>query len=360
MTRAMANESLKRPSNTETPDIVYGRLLEAAHIGGYAAERVAGEFKWLLTEDRWKKAAGGFDDIEKFLAAINLAKYRINIDDFKEIVRLLETARATQRASAKALGVSHVTVGNILRDGKKLPNADGEPTTEKSLGDESGHNLPNSKPAWFQAPPAEIARPAQQKLIREEKEAKREERREENRAKVESIRDPLSAGIRFATIVIDPPWDFGDEGDVDQFGRGRPVYAQMSFEKICAVPIPQLADIDCHLYLWITNRSLPKGFDLIERWGFRYITCLTWCKPSIGMGNYFRGSSEQILFAVKGSQALKRKDVGTWFSASRGEQGHSSKPDEFYELVKSCSPGPYLDYFGRKEREGITVYGADA
>jgi len=76
------------------------------------------------------------------------------------------------------------------------------------------------------------------------------------------------------------------------------------------------------------------------------------------MGNYFRGASEQVLFAVRGSQGLKRKDVGTWFTAPRGTL-HSSKPDAFYKLVMSCSPGPYLDVFGRSEREDWTVWGAD-
>ena len=99
---------------------------------------------------------------------------------------------------------------------------------------------------------------------------------------------------------------------------------------------------------------------LLERWGFRYVTALTWCKPSFGMGNYFRGSSEHVLFGVKGSQPLKRKDMGTWFQAPRGPLGHSSKPVEFYDLVESCSPGPYLEMFARSQRAGWSAWGADA
>ena len=152
---------------------------------------------------------------------------------------------------------------------------------------------------------------------RAEKEEKREEQRQENAEKIGELSTPLEAQGLFQTIVIDPPWDWGD---------------------------------------WVTNRSLPKAFRLIETWGFRYITCLTWVKPSFGMGNYFRGSTEQILFAVKGSQPLKRKDVGTHFEAPRGN-GHSAKPDEFYNLVESCSYGPYIDIFGRKERDGWSVWG---
>ena len=126
------------------------------------------------------------------------------------------------------------------------------------------------------------------------------------------------------------------------------------------LPVDKLADDDCHIYLWITNRSLPKGFALLEKWGFRYITTLTWCKPSFGMGNYFRGSTEHVLFGVRGSQPLKRKNVGTWFSAPRGPLGHSSKPVEFYDLVESCSPGPSLEMFARGNRDGWVSWGADA
>ena len=191
---------------------------------------------------------------------------------------------------------------------------------------------------------------------RAENEAKREEARQQNAEKVQALSNPLDAQGLFQTIVIDPAWDWGDEGDVNQFGRAKPDYHTMSIDEVEALPIGKIAYKNCHIYLWITNRSLPKGFRLLEAWGFRYVTCLTWVKPSIGMGNYFRGSTEQILFGVKGSQNLKRHDVGTHFEAPRGER-HSAKPDEFYSLVESCSYAPYIDIFGRKERTGWTVWG---
>jgi N6-adenosine-specific RNA methylase IME4 len=197
---------------------------------------------------------------------------------------------------------------------------------------------------------------------RELKEAAREGRREENRALITQAPSPIIAakGARFATIVIDPPWDWGDEGDGDQLGRARPAYGTLPLSELLALPVNDLADDDAHIYLWITNRSLPKGFQLLDAWGFRYVTALTWCKPSIGMGNYFRGSTEHVLFGVKGSQPIKRKDVGTWFQAPRGPQGHSSKPPQFAELVESCSPGPYLEMFARSNRRDWTTWGAEA
>lgn len=198
---------------------------------------------------------------------------------------------------------------------------------------------------------------------REIKEANREARREENRQKIAAVPAPekiAEVQAKFATITIDPPWDWGDEGDQDQLGRARPDYSTMSFEQLMALDVGKFADDDCHLYLWITNRSLPKGFALVEKWGFRYITALTWVKPHFGMGNYFRGQTEQILFGVKGSQPLKRKDVGTAFNWPRGPNGHSSKPVEFYEMVESCSPGPYFEMFSRMDRPDWTAWGENS
>ena len=95
------------------------------------------------------------------------------------------------------------------------------------------------------------------------------------------------------------------------------------------------------------------------------MTWVEWIKPSkveislYDTSRYFRGSTEQVLFAVKGSQPLKRHDVGTHFEAPRGDK-HSAKPDEFYSLVESCSYAPYIDIFGRKERNGWSVWGENS
>ena len=195
---------------------------------------------------------------------------------------------------------------------------------------------------------------------REIKEEKREERRQENATKIQETvattpQSILESDAKFSTIVIDPPWDWSDEGDQDQLGRARPDYKTMTIDQLMDLKIP--ADDDCHLYLWTTNRSMPKAFKLLEKWGFRYITCLTWVKPSFGMGNYFRGQTEHVLFGVRGSLPLKRKDVGTVFNADRGPGGHSSKPVGFLPLVESCSPGPYLEMFSRSERPGWVTFG---
>lgn len=208
---------------------------------------------------------------------------------------------------------------------------------------------------------------AHQELRATERTEKRQTRRAGNRNLVKaapSLATALEQGARFATILADPPWAFDDGEDDDQaeglFGRGHPTYATMTVAEIEALPVADHADEDCHLYLWTTNRNLRAAFEIVDGWGFTYATTVTWAKPHFGMGYWFRGQTEHCLFATKGSQPLLRRDVGTLFSAARGPKGHSSKPPGFYDLVESCSPGPYLELFARSDREDWSQWGAEA
>lgn len=185
-------------------------------------------------------------------------------------------------------------------------------------------------------------------------EAKRQKERLNDKVGVTKVK-PIPLGP-FSAISIDPPWDWGDEGDVDQLGRAKPTYKTMPLAEIRNLPIISRSKPDCHLYLWITNRSLPKGFELLDTWGFRFITLLTWGKPHFGMGNYFRGQTEHIMFGIKGSLPLLRHDIGTLFQFRRGDN-HSSKPDEIFDLLATCSPEPRLEMFARKEHEGWAPWG---
>ena len=213
---------------------------------------------------------------------------------------------------AKLSGVSHDTISRVE---KILEIASPEEIEKARTGEVSVNQMYST-------------------IKRKEKEEQRDQHVKENIEKVKNGKPMSEIDGLFQTIVIDPPWDWGDENDNNQLGRAKPDYATMPFKEILKSPVMRLADENCHLYLWITNRSLPKGFELIEAWGFRYITCLTWVKPSIGMGNYFRGSTEQVLFAIKGNMPLKRHDIATHFEAPRGEK-HSEKPNEVYDLIET-------------------------
>ena len=157
----------------------------------------------------------------------------------------------------------------------------------------------------------------------------------------------------FSAIVIDPPWRYDN---VATRGAAEDHYPTMSLEELAALELP--AADDAHLYMWVTNGFLREGFDLLDQWGFTYKTILTWCKPQIGMGNWFRNTTEHVLFGVRGKLPTLRNDVPTHFVADRTR--HSAKPESFYDLVESCSPGPWLEMFARRRRFGWHVWGNEA
>jgi len=280
---------------------------------------------------------------------------RMNAEFAAEVEKVKEEAKERQTEGGKKAGR-----GRPQQVSQQIDEAI-EHRTDSVLADVAGTNRTYlAAAAKLDTPALEAIRDGQQTMtdvMRQAKEEKREAKRQTDIIRVaglDTIPQLLAANAAFQTIVLDPPWDWGDEGDCDQLGRARPTYATMPLEQLANLPVGELADKDCHLYLWITNRSLPKGFGLLDAWGFRYITLVTWCKPHFGMGNYFRGQTEHVLFGVKGSLLLLRKDVGTWFAAPRGPLGHSSKPEDFYAMAESCSPAPRLEMFSRAKREGWT------
>lgn len=147
----------------------------------------------------------------------------------------------------------------------------------------------------------------------------------------------------FRTIVADPPWRYENTASR---AAAETHYPTMSTADIAALPVvPEHAASNSHLYLWTTNSHLADGLTVMEAWGFEYKTTLTWVKPQMGMGAYFRGGTEVVLFGVRGSLPTLRKDVRNHFTAPR--RRHSQKPREFLDLVRSSSPGDYLEVFAR-------------
>jgi len=325
------------------------------------------------------------DQASRALAEVQDLGTALEIHDQAEAIRHFCTVR--DRSDEAAIKAAEIKLRAARRVGELLPPKQAKGGDRKSTGARSsparGLDLPRQRAAEFRRlaeVPAEqfeahVAgkvdkgeQPSQVQLLREQKETAKEERRAANRAKVEATAAadrPLVSAARYATIVADPPWSPEAAGVVDVVGRSNPSYSTMGVQEVAQLavdgnPVADLADDDAHLYLWVVNRTMRPGFDVLESWGFRFVTILTWCKPSIGLGNYFRNNTEHVLFGVRGSQRLKVRDEPTWFEARRGPGGHSSKPDEFYDLVDRCSPGPVLELFGRRPRAGWTIWGEGA
>lgn len=159
------------------------------------------------------------------------------------------------------------------------------------------------------------------------------------------------------TIVIDPPWQERGGGKIKR-GADRH-YPLLPTEEIPGVIRsceywPRLADT-AHCYMWVTNNFLKDGLWVLEEIGFRYVTMLVWAKDKIGLGQYFRGQTEPILFGVRGDFVPTEGTHSTLLEAPR--RAHSEKPHEFYSMVKAASPGLHLDIFAREHREGWLVWG---
>lgn len=170
---------------------------------------------------------------------------------------------------------------------------------------------------------------------------------------------PIPEG-KYKTIEIDPPWKLDGEEEKSQVLQ----YPLMDLEEIKALgeKINELADENCHLYLWVINPMLPEAIEVLKSWekyGFVYKTCITWVKSNgFGTGHYYRGQTEHVLFAVKGKLDTLRKDQPNYFEAPRYR--HSEKPEKFYEIVEFMSPGPRIRLFARSHREGWKSWGDES
>ncbi len=172
----------------------------------------------------------------------------------------------------------------------------------------------------------------------------------------------------FSTVLADPPWRFNNRtGKVAPEHKRLGRYATMSLDEIKALPVSEACAKNAHLYLWVPNALLPEGLEVMEAWGFKYVSNIVWAKrrkdggpDGRGVGFYFRNVTELILFGVKGSMrtlAPARSQVNMIETRKRE---HSRKPDEQYSLIESCSPGPYLEMFARYPREHWYAWGNEA
>jgi N6-adenosine-specific RNA methylase IME4 len=177
------------------------------------------------------------------------------------------------------------------------------------------------------------------------------------------------ADQRFHTIMADPPWRFQNRsGKIAPEHKRLTRYETMTTEDVCALPVSKLVTNPSHLYLWVPNALLPDGLAVMKAWGFDYKSNIVWHKirkdggsDGRGVGFYFRNVTEVLLFGVRGKNARTlapgRSQVNMMQTRKRE---HSRKPDEQYDIIESCSKGPYLELFARGTRPGWTYWGNQA
>ena len=176
------------------------------------------------------------------------------------------------------------------------------------------------------------------------------------------------SGAACGTILADPPWQFQNRtGKVAPEHKRLNRYGTLSLQDIKDIPVASACDVNAHLYLWVPNALLPEGIAVLQAWGFKYKSNIVWHKvrkdggpDGRGVGFYFRNTTELLLFGVRGSMRTLdpgRRQVNIIRTRKRE---HSRKPDEQYELIQSCSPGPYLEMFARGTRDSWLSWGNQA
>ena len=172
---------------------------------------------------------------------------------------------------------------------------------------------------------------------------------------------------KYKTIVVDPPWQYGKWGTASEAGRYkgnqffnvRPMaYRTMSLSDIEKLPVLSIADTNCELYLWTTQKYLPSAFRIVESWGFRYCQTLTWCKAprGLGQGGAYCPTTEFLILARRGRMPKVRRVDTTWWQVKR-QRDHSTKPEVFQDIIETVSEPPRIELFARRERHGWDVWG---
>jgi N6-adenosine-specific RNA methylase IME4 len=166
--------------------------------------------------------------------------------------------------------------------------------------------------------------------------------------------------VKFKTIYADPPWPETGGGRIRR-GADRH-YPLMSVADIMSLPVANVAADNAHIYMWTTNNFLGDAFAVMDAWEFRYVTMITWTKPKIGLGQYFRGLTEHCLFGVRGMLPYKvvdgkRQQGVTWINGDY--RGHSFKPAAMRKMIEKVSYGPRLELFARERFPGWKIWGSE-
>ena len=177
---------------------------------------------------------------------------------------------------------------------------------------------------------------------------------------------------KYQIIYADPPWSYYNDSTVNVDcttikGMRRPPYQVMSSSDIKSLPISELSDDNCTLFIWTTDCHLQKCLEVINAWGFEYKTVgFVWQKlnkqnkPVCFMGAYtMKSGVELCLLATKGKNTTKSivsHKVRALVQSQR--EIHSKKPNEVRDrILELFGDVPRIELFARQKTEGWDVFG---
>ncbi len=166
---------------------------------------------------------------------------------------------------------------------------------------------------------------------------------------------------KYQIIYADPPWRYQDK---NCNGACATHYETLTIDKICSLPIDNITDENCILFLWATYPLLPEALKVIQAWGFKYKSIgFQWVKlnkknlkPFFGLGRWTRGNTEPCLIATKGKPTRIAKNIFQLIMSPI--RGHSQKPNMVKDnIIKLMGDLPRIELFAREKTPGWDVWG---
>lgn len=164
--------------------------------------------------------------------------------------------------------------------------------------------------------------------------------------------DIYNTDKKFNIIYADPAWSYWEGGEKNQSLH----YQTMSIDQICNIPVKNIADDNCILFIWVTYPILIEALKVIEAWGFKYSTCgFVWVKKNknadswfFGNGAWTRANSELCLIATKGTTTRMSASISQVLDDRIMD--HSQKPERVRKLITDLvGELPRVELFSRNE-----------
>jgi len=173
---------------------------------------------------------------------------------------------------------------------------------------------------------------------------------------------------KYQIIYADPPWKYrqGKSMGTNFQGAADSQYECMDYLDICKLPIKEITDNKCLLFIWATFPQIKEGLEVINSWGFQYKTvAFTWIKtnvkntnPFFGIGYYTKSNAEVCLLGTKGNAHSLVKDNTISSIVITPKRKHSSKPPEVRDkIVQLVGDVPRIELFARQKTEGWDAWG---
>ena len=171
---------------------------------------------------------------------------------------------------------------------------------------------------------------------------------------------------RFSIVYADPPWDYNGQlqhtgaGGGDSGGAVRH-YRTVKTKDLKALPVWEIAEEDCLLFMWATSPHLDQAIDLGKAWGFEWGTiAFVWHKGKANPGFYTMSENEVCLVFKRGKIPSPRGARNIRQTILHPRSKHSRKPDEARRRIGLMFPEQRkIELFAREEVAGWTAWGME-